>query len=177
MDRLRSVIAPSSTICAKAWTEQRGNGPKNSLRCSKLIGPPSAFRRVKRRSRWHIKRKRSSWSTSACRHSAWKGSIETKMMHNSAWSWISQRKSGNKQRFASQRHKKVKVREFQVEDLVLKRVIQTTREKDQGKFRPNWEGPYTIITRGSKRLYTFFDQGEKILKKQWNFFNLKRYYV
>jgi len=33
-------------------------------------------------------------------------------------------------------HKKVKVRKFQVRDLVLKRVIQTTRHKDQGKLGP-----------------------------------------
>ena len=44
--------------------------------------------------------------------------------------------------------KKVKVREFQVGDLVLKRGIQTTRQKDQVKFGHNWKGPYIIIARG-----------------------------
>jgi len=38
--------------------------------------------------------------------------------------------------------------EFQVGDLVLKRVIQTTRQKDQGKLEPNWEVPYTIVREG-----------------------------
>jgi len=51
-------------------------------------------------------------------------------------------------------------------DLVLKRVIQTTRQKDQRKLGPNWEGPYTIITQGHKGSYTSIDQDGKILKKQ-----------
>jgi len=44
--------------------------------------------------------------------------------------------------------KKGKVREFQVRDLILKRRIQTTRQKDQVKFGHNWKGPYIIIARG-----------------------------
>jgi len=38
--------------------------------------------------------------------------------------------------------------------LVLKRVIPTTRQKDQGKLRPNWEDPYIIVAWGGKGLYT-----------------------
>ena len=42
-------------------------------------------------------------------------------------------------------HKKVKPKEFLVGDLVLMRVIQSTRQKDNGKLEPYWEGPYIII--------------------------------
>jgi len=56
----------------------------------------------------------------------------------------------NQQQMRAARHKKVKIREFQTGGLVLKRVIQTIRQKDQGKLQPNWKGPYTIIVWGGK---------------------------
>jgi len=60
---------------------------------------------------------------------------------------------------------KVKVHEFQVRDVVLKRVIQTTWQIDQGKLGPNWEGPYTIIAWRGKGSYILADQDRKLLKK------------
>ena len=36
----------------------------------------------------------------------------------------------------------VKHREFQVGDLVLRKVMGAVRDISQGKLRPNWEGPY-----------------------------------
>jgi len=39
----------------------------------------------------------------------------------------------------------VKFRQFQVRDLVLKRLIQSKRQKDHMKLRPNWEGAYIVI--------------------------------
>ena len=63
-------------------------------------------------------------------------------------------------------HHKVKPRKFQVGDLVLKRVIQSTRQNDYEKLRPNWEGPYIITTRGGNSSYTLADQGRNQLNKQ-----------
>jgi len=54
----------------------------------------------------------------------------------------------NQQQIKASHHKKVKPREFQVGDLVLKRVIQSTKEKNTGKLGPNWEGPYSVMARG-----------------------------
>jgi len=54
------------------------------------------------------------------------------------------------QQIQAAHHKKVKSQKFQVRDLVLKRMIQSTRQKDQKKLEPNWEGPYIIVTRGAK---------------------------
>jgi len=45
-------------------------------------------------------------------------------------------------------HKKVKVREFQVGEIVIKRVIQSTKERNTGKLGPNWEGLYIVIAIG-----------------------------
>jgi len=47
-------------------------------------------------------------------------------------------------------HKKVKPHEFRVGDLILKRVIQSTKEKKTGKLRPNWEDPYFVVAKGGK---------------------------
>jgi len=51
----------------------------------------------------------------------------------------------------------VKAREFQVGYLVLKRVIQSTKEKNAGKLEPNWEGPYTVVVRGGYGSYNLVD--------------------
>ncbi|XP_075662922.1 uncharacterized protein LOC142632387 [Castanea sativa] len=41
---------------------------------------------------------------------------------------------------------KVRHRDFQVRDLVLRKVIGATRDPSQGKLGPNWEGPYRITS-------------------------------
>ena len=40
----------------------------------------------------------------------------------------------------------VRHRDFQVGDLVLRKVMGTARDPSQGKLRPNWEGPYRITS-------------------------------
>ena len=37
---------------------------------------------------------------------------------------------------------RVRYRDFQVGDLILKKVIGSTRDPTQRKLGPNWEGPY-----------------------------------
>ena len=39
----------------------------------------------------------------------------------------------------------VKLRHFNIGDLVLKRVLLATRNSAHGKLGPNWEGPYKVI--------------------------------
>ena len=41
---------------------------------------------------------------------------------------------------------KVRHRDFQVGDLVLRKVIGTTKDTSQGKLGPNWEGLYRIAS-------------------------------
>jgi len=52
----------------------------------------------------------------------------------------------------------VKVRDFQIGDLVLKHVIRSTDERNAGKLGANWEGPYTVIAKVGKNSYTLADQ-------------------
>ena len=55
---------------------------------------------------------------------------------------------------AAHTNKKVKAREFQIGDLVLKHVIRSIEVKNVGKLGANWEGPYTVVAKGGKGSYT-----------------------
>ena len=47
----------------------------------------------------------------------------------------------------------VKHKDFQVGDLVLRKVMGATRDSSQGKLGPNWEGPYRILSWQRKGTY------------------------
>ena len=49
------------------------------------------------------------------------------------------------QRLASLHNWRVKSHTFKVGDLVLRRVFENTANPADGKFQPNWEGPYTVV--------------------------------
>ena len=48
---------------------------------------------------------------------------------------------------------KVRHRDFQVSDLVIRKVMGTARDPSQGKLGPNWEGPYRIASWQRKGTY------------------------
>ena len=48
---------------------------------------------------------------------------------------------------------KVRYRDFQVGDLVLRKVMGATKDTSQGKLGPNWEGPYRVISWHRKETY------------------------
>ena len=48
---------------------------------------------------------------------------------------------------------KVRHRDFQVRDLVLRKVVGATRDPSQGKLSPNWERPYRIASWQRKGTY------------------------
>ena len=71
---------------------------------------------------------------------------------------------------------KVRYRNFQVGDLVLKKVMGSTKDTSQGKLGLNWEGPYRVVSwnrRGTYHLETL--DGQK-LHHPWNTEHLKKYY-
>ena len=49
-------------------------------------------------------------------------------------------------RMAKHYNSQVQYRDFQVEDLVLRKVMDAARDPTQGKLSPNWEGPYRIMS-------------------------------
>ena len=71
---------------------------------------------------------------------------------------------------------RVRHRDFQVRDLILRKMTSATRDSSQGKLRPNWEGPYRIASwqrKGTYHLKTL--DGQKLHYPQ-NMEHLKKYY-
>ena len=70
----------------------------------------------------------------------------------------------------------VKLRPLAVGDLVLRKVLGTTRNPTWGKLGPNWEGPYRITSVAKIGAYYLKALDEKTVLHPWNVNNLKRYY-
>ncbi|XP_075499740.1 uncharacterized protein LOC142538267 [Primulina tabacum] len=71
-------------------------------------------------------------------------------------------------------NRKVGIRNFQVGDLVMKKVNPA---EDVGKLEARWEGPYKITRRVSTGSFYLEDTQGRLLKRPWNVFNLKKYYA
>jgi len=59
----------------------------------------------------------------------------------------------HKEAIARYYNRKVKVRRFNTEDLVLRKVSQATKDPSQGKLGPAWEGLYKVIHHSRKGSY------------------------
>jgi hypothetical protein len=71
---------------------------------------------------------------------------------------------------------KVKGKRFEVGDLVLRKVTLATRDPTQGKFGPNWEGPYRVIEIHRRGTYHLEAMDGRRLPHPWNIEHLKKYY-
>ncbi|XP_075486192.1 uncharacterized protein LOC142525788 [Primulina tabacum] len=71
-------------------------------------------------------------------------------------------------------NKKIGIRDFQIGDLVMKKV---NLAGDVGKLEPRWEGPYKITRRVSSGSFYLENAQRHSLKRPWNVFNLKKYYA
>ena len=70
----------------------------------------------------------------------------------------------------------VRHRDFQVGDLVLRKVMGATKDPSQGKLGPNWEGPYKIASWQRKGTYHLEALDGKKLQHPWNAEYLRKYY-
>ena len=73
-------------------------------------------------------------------------------------------------------NKRVKLRQLDIGDLVLRKVTLATKNPTQRKLGPTWEGPYRVVhysRRGSYHLET--TDGQK-LPYPWNIKHLKKYH-
>ena len=87
-----------------------------------------------------------------------------------------QRLARYQDRMAKYYNSRVCHRDFQVRDLVLRKVMGATRDPTQGKLDPNWEGPYRVALwqrKGTYHLETL--EGQK-LPHPWNTKHLRKYY-
>jgi len=70
----------------------------------------------------------------------------------------------------------VKLRPLTIGDLVLRKVIGTTKNPAWGKLGPNWEGPYHITLVAKIGVYYLKDLEEKVVPCPRNVHNLRIYY-
>ena len=71
---------------------------------------------------------------------------------------------------------KVKPRPLVPGDLVLRKVMGTTKNLAWEKLGPNWVGPYRITSVAGIGAYFLEDLDEHIVPRPWNVNNLKMYY-
>uniref|UniRef100_A0A2N9F3Z9 Uncharacterized protein n=1 Tax=Fagus sylvatica TaxID=28930 RepID=A0A2N9F3Z9_FAGSY len=72
--------------------------------------------------------------------------------------------------------KNIRPRSFYVNDLVLRKVVANTRNPNDGKLGPNWEGPYKVISFAGVGAYRLEDMEGKPVPRPWNACNLKKYF-
>ncbi|XP_021867331.2 uncharacterized protein [Spinacia oleracea] len=87
------------------------------------------------------------------------------------------RSAAYKQRISNAYNKRVKHRQLEVGDLVLRRTAATGKAKVQGKLTPNWEGPYQIWEEIVPGAFRLMDMGGTTLKNSWNASVLRKFYV
>ena len=73
-------------------------------------------------------------------------------------------------------NRKVKIRRFNLGDLVFRKVSQATKDQSQGKLRPAWEGPYEVICHSKEDSYYLKSLDGQELPWPWNIEHLKKYY-
>ena len=87
-----------------------------------------------------------------------------------------QRLTRYQDRMARHYNSQVRHRDFQVGDLVLRKVMGATRDPTQGKLDPNWEGPYRVTSWKRKGTYHLETTDGKKLPHPWNAEHLRKYY-
>ena len=71
---------------------------------------------------------------------------------------------------------RVKHKDFQVGDLVFRKVMGAVRDSTQGKLGPNWEGPYKITLWQREGTYHLKTLDRQKLHHPWNTKHLRKYY-
>jgi hypothetical protein len=71
---------------------------------------------------------------------------------------------------------KVKPRQFDIGDLVLRKVTLATTDPTQGKLGLNWEGPYRVIEVHRRGTYHLEAMDGRRLPYPWNIEHLEKYY-
>ena len=80
------------------------------------------------------------------------------------------------QKLARRYNRDVRVKEFGVADLVLRKAVGNMRDSNAGKLAPTWEGPYRVTSVAGVVAYYLEDLDERPLSRLWNIHNLKKFY-
>ncbi|XP_075665552.1 uncharacterized protein LOC142635245 [Castanea sativa] len=70
----------------------------------------------------------------------------------------------------------VKSRQFNIGNLILKRVSLATKDLAHGKLEPNWEGSYRVINYKGRGSYYLEALDGRRLEHLWNVEHLRKYY-
>ena len=89
---------------------------------------------------------------------------------------VEQRLTRYQDRMAKHYNSRVRNRDFQVGNLILRKVMGAARNPTQGKIGPNWEGPYQITSWRRKGTYHLETMDERKLHHPWNTEHLRKYY-
>ncbi|KAD5960623.1 hypothetical protein E3N88_12095 [Mikania micrantha] len=81
------------------------------------------------------------------------------------------------QKIAKSYNKNIRIRRFQVGDLVLRKAFRNTTNPAVGKLAPKWEGPYKIESKAGKGAYKLTNMEGEPLPRSWNAIHLKLYCV
>ncbi|GLT84992.1 hypothetical protein SLE2022_031950 [Rubroshorea leprosula] len=86
------------------------------------------------------------------------------------------RNMAHQNRVAKFYNKRVRARQLQVGDLVLRKAGLTNVYSHMGKLAPNWEGPYMVISIQRPGSYQLADLQGCPLPFIWNIHNLRKFY-
>ncbi|KAK3042452.1 hypothetical protein RJ639_000176 [Escallonia herrerae] len=81
-----------------------------------------------------------------------------------------------KQRVARYYNQKVRSKQFNEGDLVLRKLEVSNPKAATGKLSPNWEGPYRVIKVLKTGAYALGTLSGESIPRTWNAENLRRYY-
>ena len=81
---------------------------------------------------------------------------------------VEQRLARYQDHTAKHYNSRVRHRDFQVGDLVLRKVMGATRDPTQGKLGPNWKGPYRVTSWQRKDTYHLEMLDRQKLPHPWN---------
>ncbi|GKV50689.1 hypothetical protein SLEP1_g57387 [Rubroshorea leprosula] len=86
------------------------------------------------------------------------------------------RNMAHQSRVAKFYNKRVRARQFQVSNLVLRKAGLTNTYAHMGKLAPNWKGPYMVINIKRPGCYQLTDVQGRPLPFIWNVHNLRKFY-
>ena len=73
-------------------------------------------------------------------------------------------------------NQRVKLRRFNIRDLVLRKVTPAMKNPAHGKLGPTWEGPYKVTHYSRQGSYRLESLNSSKLPHPWNVELLKRYH-
>jgi len=80
------------------------------------------------------------------------------------------------QKMAGYYDQRVKLRRFNIGDLILQKVTPVTKDPTHGKLGSTWEGPYKFTHYSRQGSYHLESMDGSKLPRPWNIEHLKRYH-